>query len=597
MSLDGEQIGSEIGRVVQAFLTENSTAMVWRDGHLLFDLSEAKWAVTDRGDRCTLQVWSDKGNVVRTLTSFTQRKHVLRLGTTRLGSKVSENLELVAGDGRRVPSMREGVRHGYLRVLQRVMVREFGGWRPHGFRSAMDLERSFGPAYARGTLRRGKQAWCVVGTGEAEAQSTVDGILTIGLLWLAHCREGAEGGCGYLGLKLIVPSGTAATTLSRLAWIDRRVGVVELFELDQQTERFLGRDPADHGNLATRLVRAPDERATWERFGQAIPRVLSLLPAAVSSGDREGCAPSGECHRIAGVREESGKEHRSDAAGRIEPLGEVHACAGFEMRVRSNFELAFLFHGLEFARIRSGFGRETFNRELQVTVGSGPNETPLTSATEPRLRELVHTLFERRQAGREGGAGSGSGAGPGAGARDPLFRMQTERWLESSVRRKLSALDAHLRDEPVYSQVPALTGAGNSLDRGMLDLLGVRVDSRLAVIELKAEEDLHLALQGLDYWIRVRHHHLANVDSSTGLGDLQQHGYFPETRLSSGPPHLYLVAPALHIHPATESILRCFDARVDWTLIALDERWRTRIKPVWKRRSTDLEGRADLVRG
>ncbi len=587
--MDDEQIGSEIGRVVQAFLTENSTATVWRDGHLLFDLSEAKWAVTDKGDRCTLQLWSDKGNVVRTLTSFTKRKDVLRLGTTRLGSKVSEHLELVAGDGRRTPSMREGVRQRYLRVLQRVLVREFADWRPHGFRSAMDLERSFGPAYARGTLRRGRQAWCVVGTSEVEAQSTVDGILTIGLLWLSHCCEGAGGGCRYLGLKLIVPFGTAATTLSRLPWIDKRVGVVELFEFDEQSEQLFGRDPADHGNLATRLVRAPDERAIWERFGPAIPRVLSLLPSAVSTADRDGCAVSGERQRKRRVREQSGQDHRSESTGRIERLGEVDACAGFEMRARSNFELAFLFHGLEFARIRSGFGRETFNRELEVTVGSGPNETHLTSATEPRLRELVHTLFERRQAERKRGAGSG--------ARDPLFRMQTERWLESSVRRRVSALDALLRDEPVYCQVPALTGGGNSLDRGMLDLLGVRVDSRLAVIELKAEEDLHLALQGLDYWIRVRYHHLANIDSSTGLGDLQQHGYFAETRLSSRPPHLYLVAPALHIHPATENILRCLDARVDWTLIALDERWRTRIKPVWKRRSTDLEKRADLVRG
>ncbi len=579
MSLDNEQIGSEIGRVVEAFLTENSTAMVWQDGRLLFDLSEARWAVTDKGDRCTLQVWSDKGNVVRTLTSFTRRKHVLRLGTTRLGSKVPQNLELVAEDGRRLPSMREGVRHQYLRVLQRVLERESPDWRTHGFRSAMDLERSFGPAYARGTLLRGRQAWCVVGTSEAEAQSTVDGILTVGLLWLAHCREVGDGRYRYLGLKLIVPSGTAATTLSRLAWIDKRIGVMELFEMDERTERIGVRDPADHGNLATRLVRAPDMPATWERFGQAIPRVLSLLPSAASSADGDGCAVGGEHHRASHVRGQSGQEHRSESLSLAQFLGEVHAPAGFEMRVRSNFELAFLFHGLEFARIRSGFGGQTFNRELEITVGSGENETHLTSATEPRLRELVHTLFARRQVERE--------RGTGPGGRDPLFRMQTERWMESSVRRNLSALDARLLDEPVYSQVPALTGAGSSLDRGMLDLLGVRVDCRLAVIELKADEDLHLALQGLDYWIRVRYHHLANIDSSTGLGDLQRHGYFPQTRLSSEPPHLYLVAPALRIHPATETILRCFDARVDWTLIALDERWRTRIKPVWKRRSRD----------
>ena len=41
---------------------------------------------------------------------------------------------------------------------------------------------------------------------------------------------------------------------------------------------------------------------------------------------------------------------------------------------------------------------------------------------------------------------------------------------------------------------------------GILDLLSVDRDGRLAVIELKADEDLHLALQGLDYWVRVRWH-------------------------------------------------------------------------------------------
>ena len=38
----------------------------------------------------------------------------------------------------------------------------------------------------------------------------------------------------------------------------------------------------------------------------------------------------------------------------------------------------------------------------------------------------------------------------------------------------------------------------------MLDLLTLDRNGRLTVIELKADEDLHLPLQALDYWIRVR---------------------------------------------------------------------------------------------
>ena len=119
----------------------------------------------------------------------------------------------------------------------------------------------------------------------------------------------------------------------------------------------------------------------------------------------------------------------------------------------------------------------------------------------------------------------------------------------------------------------------------MLDLLGVTNDGRLAVIELKADEDLHLALQGLDYWVRVRWHHLQNSDQMTGLGEFQRHGYFGGTYLSAEAPRLYLVAPALRVHPATEVVLRHLSPRVEWTLAALDERWREKVKVVWRKRS------------
>ncbi len=168
--------------------------------------------------------------------------------------------------------------------------------------------------------------------------------------------------------------------------------------------------------------------------------------------------------------------------------------------------------------------------------------------------------------------------------------MQPERWLESILRRDVESIDAHLDRSHVYTQVPAFAAS----DRGMLDLLSVtRTTSpqagRLAVIELKADEDLHLALQGLDYWIRVRWHHLQNVDTATGptfgLGEFQRHGYFTGLRLSPDPPRLYLVAPALRIHPATEIVLRYLSPRVDWTLVALNESWRKEVKVVWRKRS------------
>jgi hypothetical protein len=57
--------------------------------------------------------------------------------------------------------------------------------------------------------------------------------------------------------------------------------------------------------------------------------------------------------------------------------------------------------------------------------------------------------------------------------------------------------------------------------------------------------------------------------------------------LSPAAPKLYLVAPALRVHPATEIVLRYLSPRVDWELVALDERWRMKVKAVWRKRSTD----------
>jgi hypothetical protein len=117
--------------------------------------------------------------------------------------------------------------------------------------------------------------------------------------------------------------------------------------------------------------------------------------------------------------------------------------------------------------------------------------------------------------------------------------MQPERWLESVLRRDVEPLDAHLDAAHVYTQEPAFAAA----DRGMLDLLGVTVDGRLAVIELKADEDLQLALQGLDSWVRVRWHHLQNPDNVTGVGEFQRHGDFGGLPLAPEAPRLSLGVP------------------------------------------------------
>ena len=518
-----EQTVEQIAAALEAFLAEHPRAVVLEDGKVIFDMREAKYKLATEHGRCTLHLWGEDRNLVRRVSATTMRNGALRLSTHRFGQTKPQTLELVADRDRRTPSTREATRVKYLRVLERVLVRSFPEFRPDAFRTAMDLEKSFGPAYARGSLVQGQKAWAVIAVNEEETQGTVDGILTLGILWLQHCRESGDGRRLYQGLKLIVPRGMATLTLSRLAWLNPAAAQWELWELDQATEELEQRDAADHGNLTTRLMHAPNEQAAQERFAEAAARVMALVPEAMRDV--------------------------------------------VEQRIRSGTELAFLLHGLEFARVRMGYSGNSFNSAQEITFGAGANETPLTDENEAELRELVARLFARRIAGGD--------------KRDPLYRMQPERWLESVLRRDVEPLDAHLDPAHVYTQVPAFAAA----DRGMLDLLGVTDDGRLAVIELKADEDLHLALQGLDYWVRVRWHHLQNPDQMTGLGEFQRHGYFGGVRLSAEAPRLYLVAPSLRVHPATEIVLRHVSPRVEWILVGLDERWRAKVKAVWRKRS------------
>ncbi len=155
---------------------------------------------------------------------------------------------------------------------------------------------------------------------------------------------------------------------------------------------------------------------------------------------------------------------------------------------------------------------------------------------------------------------------------DRLFRMHPERWLESLVMNDVSVIDERLEAESVYSQVPAFSAA----DRAMIDVLTLTHEGRLAVVELKADEDIHLPLQGLDYWARVQWHH--------SRGEFLRYGYFGGRELAAESPLLFLVAPALRVHPSTDIILRYISPEIEWAFVGIDERWREGVRIVFRKR-------------
>jgi hypothetical protein len=199
-------------------------------------------------------------------------------------------------------------------------------------------------------------------------------------------------------------------------------------------------------------------------------------------------------------------------------------------------------HGLEFAAFdgsRVSFGIET--------------ATPASASNLKEIVALAHELMRRRSSDP-------------IDRRGELFLRNPESWLESSVRAHMADVDASLLPSPVYGQVPAIAGG----HRGVIDLLACDYAGRLAVVEVKASEDLHLPLQALDYWLRVKWH--------LDRGEFHDRGVFPGIALQKQSPRMLLVAPALNFHPATEAILRYFPDEIEVERIGISMDWQRELK-------------------
>ena len=213
---------------------------------------------------------------------------------------------------------------------------------------------------------------------------------------------------------------------------------------------------------------------------------------------------------------------------------------------RNDGEISVRVRGLEFARTAGNrllYGLET---RRQATA-SNLREIVSLAATIAELRDSDHA--ERT---------------------NPLYSRSPEGWLESQVRANLQQIDAGLEPAPVYGQVPAFTAG----ERDVIDLLAVDGTGRLAVIELKASEDIQLPLQSLDYWMRVRWH--------AARGDFSDHGYFPGIELRRDAPRLLLVAPSLDFHPANDTLLRYYDTRIEVERIGIGTEWRKNVKVMFR---------------
>jgi hypothetical protein len=486
---------AEIEGDIRRFLAACREPVVLEPGEEPIALDRNRYTLEPRGDSCVLHAWSESANLVRRITAIVgESRGRLEARARRFGSGEATLTFLDAA--RKSASLQRSAGPSQFReALRRMIARDFGEWEIEQLTASADLEHSLSGLYARGVLRRGQQAWAVIGAAAEMGAAVCDQILTFGLIWLEQACRRERG--ALAGLRIFLPHGHTRATANRLAFLRRDALRFCLYEFDAKGH-LANLDERDFGNLQTELP--------------------SCRPAA---------------------------EPADPVAGWVRQLVDV---PGVEALAGTDGLISLRVRGLTFGQAGSGV----------LACGLG-TQRPLTPERLPRALTLARELARFRSANA-------------ADRLNPLYRKYPESWLESQVRRDVRVVDPTLRTRPVYTHPLSIAGA----DRGIIDLLACDDQGRLVVVELKATEDIHLPLQGLDYWMRVKWH----LDRQ----DFRLRGYFPGIELSARPPRLLLVSPAVEFHPTTETVLRYFPPEVEVERVGVSEDWRRELRVVFRKR-------------
>lgn len=488
MSVDGATLAEA---AIRRFLAAARQPALIEPGEERFLLAGDTYALEWHGNRLLLQAWDQRRNLARRIVGVHEEKTgYLELIIERFGG-LEGRISLLDVARAGASRSRREPRLVFREQFRRALRRQFPDWRLVELSSEANLEESLSPAYPRALIRNGGSGWAAI----ASPPGATSGVLTFGLIWLDYLRK-RERRITVEGLALFLPQAEAKAACLRLPFLNPRAARFAAFVYtpDGYEDRL---DPADYGNLATRL------------------------------DDCSSLAPERPAQVAAWI-------------GRLSELPFVERIA------RQDGSLSLRVRGLEFARATGTdllFGLEHKSAARESNIDE--------------IEELARGIARLRA--------------PRAAERaNPMWRLQTEAWLESQVRANLERIDASLLEEPIYGQVPAVAGG----DRGILDLLAAERSGRLTVIELKASEDIHLPLQALDYWMRVRWH--AERD------EFSRQGYFPGVPLSREWPRLLLVAPSLEFHPKTETVLRYFAPEIEVERIGLAVEWRERVQVMFR---------------
>ncbi|MGC2235576.1 MAG: hypothetical protein WA584_05420 [Pyrinomonadaceae bacterium] len=201
------------------------------------------------------------------------------------------------------------------------------------------------------------------------------------------------------------------------------------------------------------------------------------------------------------------------------------------------------FLGLPFARARKVFDTE------KVWFGIERNRVSLSKENWKDLLELIENLENYRRF-------------DSPNKRHAFYHSAPEAWLEAILRRNVKLLDANLILSPLYHQFRA--------ERGRIDLLAIRKDGRLAVIEIKVAPDREMIFQAADYWRKIERQRRA--------GNLQKTKLFGDAEISEKSALVYLVAPTLSFHRDSEFLAKTISPEIEMFRFDLNENWREMIR-------------------
>jgi hypothetical protein len=459
------------------------------------------------GGRLIFSCWSERGSDVWRVAAWQWTGEKLRLEATRRIGVERATLELVPRTSMRaLTATISAARHARCERLARLVCEVLHGAKLEHATLSAGMGVGHPGRYARIVLRLKRERVAVTGTVAESALHQTDAFLSSALIWFARLKERAR--TPYVQkLCFIVERDCARATASRIALLREALRrIITLYELDESRQKLT---PVRVPSLAELCEQRPIRfRSTLSDVG--VSKTASLIV---------GLAP--------------------------QAIDVVRARHGETLR----------YYGLTFARVRRVMARE------RVWFGlDGARRRPLDENTREDWEKLLRDLIEHRNAAAEN-------------YRHALYRAAPEAWLESLLRRDITQLDPGLRLAPLHAQfrTSLATGAGGVGEAARpIDLLAMRRDGRLVVIELKVSADREHVLQGADYWRRIYAQHQA--------GHIKRARLFDDAEISDEAPLVYLVAPTLRFHRSFQTLAQCITPEIEMYRFDLNEDWRVRVR-------------------